>query len=174
MRTNARFVSLTVAILAAVAAWPAVAQAGLADTTLVSLTGAFGPKGDGPAFQESVSADGRFIAFASSVTNFDPADSDGPEDVYVRDLGENTTTLVRRASGAAGAKGTHGSSGAAISADGRFVAFVSVATNLHPDDSDTGWDVFVRDLRQNTTKLVSRADGPAGAKGNADQTGSLA
>ena len=54
----------------------------------------------------------------------------------------------------------------AISADGRFVAFMSSATNLHADDSDTLLDVFVRDLQANTTTLVSRADGATGVKGN--------
>jgi WD40-like Beta Propeller Repeat len=50
--------------------------------------------------------------------------------------------------------------------DGRFVAFASFASNLHPDDPDAISDVFVRDLVTNTTTLVSRAAGAAGAKGN--------
>src|SRR3954451_18732694 len=134
MRTKARFVSLAVAILAAVAAWPGAADAARNDTTLVSISGVFGPKSDGPSFTESVSADGRFIAFASSATNFDPADPDGTEDVYVRDLEENTTTLVSRASGPAAAKANHATSRTAISADGRFVEFATGATNLPPED----------------------------------------
>jgi Tol biopolymer transport system component len=168
MRTYARLIPLAATILAVIAAWPAAAQAALGDTTLVSTSGVFGPKADLPSFHESVSADGRFIAFASTATNLDPADSDPTEDVYVRDLEANTTTLVSRASGPAGSKANHAASASAISADGRFVAFVSTATNLHPDDSDTTFDVFVRDLHQNTTKLVSRASGAAGAKADAD------
>src|SRR5205823_6032296 len=96
----------------------------------------------------------------------DPADTDGGFDVFVRDRQTNITTLVSRATGAAGAKGNGVSFDPSISADGRFVAFVSAASNLDPADTDTGVDVFVRDLLANTTTLVSRATGAAGAKGN--------
>ena len=60
-----------------------------------------------------------------------------------------------------GAKGNDDSFASAISADGRFVAFDSAATNLHPDDAGArpSFDVFVRDLQANTTTLVSRATG---------------
>jgi RTX calcium-binding nonapeptide repeat (4 copies) len=66
--------------------------------------------------------------------------------VFVRDLQANTTTLVSRAAGAGGAKGDHFSFRPAISADGRFVAFDSLALNLHPDDGDRIEDVFRRDV----------------------------
>lgn len=55
---------------------------------------------------------------------------------------------------------------AQLSGDGRFVAFVSAASNVHPDDSDGIPDVFVRDPQTGTTTLVSRANGPAGVKAN--------
>ena len=76
--------------------------------------------------------------------------------------------LASRASGAVGAKGNDDSFTSAISADGRFVAFDSAATNLHPDDAGArpSFDVFVRDLQANTTTLVSRATGATGVKGN--------
>jgi Ca2+-binding RTX toxin-like protein len=74
--------------------------------------------------------------------------------------------LVSRATGATGAKGNSLSSRSAISADGRFVAFMSRASNLHPDDGDDAADVFVRDLQTNTTTLVSRAAGATGVKGD--------
>jgi hypothetical protein len=124
-----------------------------------------GPKGNGDSYADSVSADGRFVVFDSAATNLSPDDSDGFTDVYVRDLQTNTTTLVSRAGGVSGAKGNGNSGAPAISADGRFVAFTSDATNLSPDDGDTTSDVYVRDLQTNTTTLVSRASGVAGAKG---------
>ena len=75
------------------------------------------------------------------------------------------TTLVSRASGPAGASANAGSiAPPAVSADGRFVAFWSNATNLSPDDSDTLYDLYRRDLASDTTVLVSRASGKFGPK----------
>ena len=101
------------------------------------------------------------MAFASIASNLDPADADIRSDVFVRDLVGGTTTLVSRATGAAGTKGDGTSLPPDISADGRYVAFASTATNLDPADSDANGDVFVRDLQTGTTTLVSRATGSA-------------
>ena len=136
-------------------------------TTLVSrASGAAGAQGDRPSFIAAISADGRFVAFSSAASNLDPADGDTSGNVFVRDLQTNTTTLVSRASGVTGAVGNAGSGDVAISASGRFVAFSSAASNLDPADGDIDEDIFVRDLQANTTTLVSRATGPAGASGN--------
>lgn len=86
--------------------------------------------------------------------------------MYVRDLKTNTTTLVRRAGGRNGAKANGDSTGNPISRDGRLVAFTSAATNLDPNDTDSNLDVYVRDLKTNTTTLVSRTSGRNGAKAN--------
>src|SRR5262249_28368105 len=75
--------------------------------------------------------------------------------------------LVSRATGATGAKANSFSFDSAISADGRFVAFNSDASTLDAGDGDAIRDVFARDVQANTTKLVSRAPGANGAKGNA-------
>jgi Tol biopolymer transport system component len=136
-------------------------------TTLVNrATGAAGDKGDDQGFNPAISADGRFVAFESDATNLHPDDGDSNYDVFVRDLEAHTTTLVNRATGAAGDKGDDEGFNPAISADGRFVAFESGASNLHPDDGDLNNDVFVRDLEAHTTTLVSRATGATGANGN--------
>jgi Tol biopolymer transport system component len=82
------------------------------------------------------------------------------------------TSLMSRAGGQAGAKGDRGSAVASISGDGRFVAFMSSASNLHPDDGDSETDVFVRDRFTNATILISRAGGVAGEKGDATGWGS--
>ena len=146
----------------------ATAAAAPQDLELVSrATGMNGPKGDGFSIVPSVSADGRYVAFSSRAANLHPDDTDATVDVFVRDLQTDTTTLVSRADGADGADGNDTSNNPAISDDGRRVAFYSQATNLHPDDSDALPDVFVRDLETNTTTLVSRAAGAAGAKANA-------
>ncbi|MGD9697268.1 MAG: calcium-binding protein [Thermoleophilia bacterium] len=136
-------------------------------TVLVSRAdGAAGAVGDGSSFSAAVSADGRHVAFASQAENLSGDDAPGVQDVYVRDLVAGTTELVSRATGAAGAGGDADSSLPAISADGRFVAFESDATNLSTEDVDGARDVFVRDLAAGTTTLVSRADGPSGAPGD--------
>lgn len=144
------------------------------DAMLVSrATGTTGVKGDGPSFLGSVSHDGRFVAFWSDATNLDPDDADAMHDIYVRDLETGATSLVSRATGPAGAKGNGFSSNPAISADGLRVAFSSTATNLDPGDTDTSFDVYVRDLQVQTTTLASRADGPLGAKGTSSGAASI-
>jgi Tol biopolymer transport system component len=129
-------------------------------------TGVAGAASDGANEDASVNSFGDLVAFESTGTNMHPDDTDAAKDVYVRDTVFDTTTLVSRASGVSGAKGNGASVNPAISADGRFVAFQSNATNLHPDDTDTSQDVFVRDLQTNTTTLVSRASGPTGEGGD--------
>src|SRR5215203_5977887 len=74
-------------------------------------------------------------------------------------------TLVSRVSGANGAGADSGSELAAVSADGRYVAFTSSAGNLSGEDVDPVSDVFVRDLQTSVLTLVSRATGAAGPGG---------
>ena len=137
-------------------------------TTLVDrATGAPGAKANTGSRNPELSADGRYVAFDSLATNLSPDDPDTTQDVYVRDLQTNTTTLVSRATGATGAKGNGASTIPSISADGRYVSFNSQATNLSPDDTDAASDVYVRDVQASTTTLASRASGAAGVKGNA-------
>ena len=80
----------------------------------------------------------------------------------MRDLATNTTLLVSRASGLEGAGANARAEEPAISADGRYVAFDSRATNLDPANGDAGLAIFERDVVSGTTALVSRADGAAG------------
>jgi Tol biopolymer transport system component len=135
-------------------------------TTLVSrATGAQGANGGCCALTLDISADGRYVAFDAGAASLDPADIDQSNDVYVRDLETNTTALVTRATGALGAKGNGASDNPSISADGRYVAFRSRASNLSADDPDVTSDVYVRDMQTDTTTLVSRATGAAGVKG---------
>jgi uncharacterized repeat protein (TIGR01451 family) len=109
----------------------------------------------------AISADGRYVAFESDATNLGP-DANATTDVFVRDLLTETTTLASVATGAVpGAGGTFSdslSTAPAISADGRYVAFESYATNLGPDANGLS-DVFVRDRQTNTTTLASVPNG---------------
>lgn len=80
------------------------------------------------------------------------------------------TTLVSRSTGATGAAATGHSSSPAVSADGRFVAFVSSAGNLSDQDDDALAEVYLRDRMTGTTVLVSRADGANGAAADGDSS----
>ena len=121
-------------------------------TTPVSVDSA-GNQGNGISEFPSLSADGRFVAFASNASNLVPGDTNNSRDTFVRDLLTNTTTRVSVDS--AGIQGNDSSNLPSISADGRFVAFVSGATNLVPGDTNNRGDIFVRDLLTNTTTCVS-------------------
>jgi extracellular elastinolytic metalloproteinase len=101
----------------------------------------------------AISADGRFVAFSSDSPDLVPADTNGIADVFVRDREAGTTERV--SVGIAGKQGNRASRLPAISADGRFVAFESAASNLVPGDDNGVVDVFVRDREAGTTERVS-------------------
>ncbi len=99
----------------------------------------------------SISADGRFVAFDSAASNLVANDTNNVTDVFVRDRQTGTTERVSVSS-----DGTQANDGtsitsyfaleeSSISADGRFVAFRSLASNLAANDSEDTWDIFVRD-----------------------------
>ena len=94
----------------------------------------------------ALSADGRYVAFVSLASNLVAGDTNGQSDVFVRDLAMGQTVRVSFASDGAQANGW--SRSPTISADGRYVAFTSTASNLVPGDTNTVEDVFVRDLAQ--------------------------
>jgi Tol biopolymer transport system component len=111
----------------------------------------------------SVSGQGSFVAFVSEADNLVPNDTNGWRDVFVRDLLADSTLLVS-ADMFGGAPGNGMSTEPVISADGRYVAFTSTATNLAAGDTNGASDVFVRDLLYETTQLVSV--NPNGFSGN--------
>lgn len=101
----------------------------------------------------AISANGRYIAFASYSGNLVDDDSNGAADVFVRDVQGGSTTRVSLSS--SGGQANAASSKPAISDDGRFVAFESYASNLVDDDNDKV-DVFLHDRQTHATILVSR------------------
>lgn len=115
----------------------------------------------------SITPDGRYVAFYSGATNLVAGDTNVLDDVFVRDRIGGTTTRVSITDGEAQAVGGHSSS-PSISADGRYVAFYSDATNLVAGDTNGATDVFVRDRTAGTTTRVSVATGGAQASGYSD------
>lgn len=106
----------------------------------------------------SLSADGRYVAFAGAAPNLVANDTNGVEDVFVHDMSTGETIRVSVSSTGAEANGP--SEQAVISGDGRFVAFHSEATNLVADDTNSRDDIFLHDRQTGETTRVSvAADG---------------
>lgn len=132
------------------------------ETTRVSVA-SDGTQGNGDSTgQPSISDDGRYVAFGSGSNNLVINDTNGQWDIFVHDRQTNETTLVSMASdGTQGNNSSHGDP--SISDDGRFVAFLSFASNLVSDDTNGNYDVFVHDRQTGKTTRVSEAsDGTPG------------
>ena len=144
-------------------------------TEQVSM-GASGQPGTGDGSYPSISADGRHVAFVSGSPDHAGAPQCGPLEscpaqVYVRDRVARTTVHVSR--GIDGRFGNRSSYYPGVSADGTVVTFSSTANNLVPGDANGGMDVFARDLRANSTELISVTDeGRPGNMGGAASNGS--
>ena len=133
-------------------------------TTRISVSPT-GIQGDRDSTSQSISADGRWVAFLSGATNLVPGDVNGMADIFLRDMYTDTTTLISLSS--TGIQTNSTSNAPAISADGRYVAFASLASNLSEADKNTHWDIFLRDTHTGTTTMVSvRSDGTQGAVSN--------
>jgi uncharacterized repeat protein (TIGR01451 family) len=114
-----------------------------------------GAQANGESHNPSISADGRHVAFTSFASNLVPGDTNGGYDVFVHDRETGETTRVSVASD--GTEANYGSHYPSISADGRYVAFDSDASNLVPGDTNWHTDVFVHDRETGETTRVSVA-----------------
>ena len=126
----------------------------LADGATELVNVAFdGGLADGPSGAAAVSADGGVVAFESDATNLVSHDTNAARDVFVRDRAAGTTTRVSVVTGGGQLDGA--SYSPAISADGRFVAFASAASNAVSGDTNGIADVFVHDRLTGETVRVS-------------------
>jgi cold shock CspA family protein len=122
-----------------------------------------GTQADEGSYSPAISGNGRFVAFSSYASNLVAGDSNGSWDVFVHD---RKTKETRRVSvGSDGAQADAYSDYPAISGNGRFVAFISLATNLVAGDSNGAWDVFVHDRETKETRRVSVGSDGAQADG---------
>jgi len=138
-------------------------------TTRVSVADETDAEGNGNATgSTAVTPDGRYVVFASAATNLVDGDTNGKGDVFIRDLTLGTTERVSVSS--TEQQGNDDSGGdtwmLAVSSDGRYVAFASLASNLVPGDTNESWDVFVRDRTAGTTSRASVSSD--GVEGNGD------
>jgi Tol biopolymer transport system component len=115
------------------------------ETTRVSVA-SDGTQGDGNSVSPSLSYDGQFVAFQSFATNLVLGDTNNAPDIFLHDRqnGETTRVSVTRD----GLQGNNSSYRTSISAEGRYVAFASDASNLVPEDANGVRDIFVHDRGQ--------------------------
>ena len=137
-------------------------QTGSGQFELISATPAGAPAGGQAYFDQlpydrgpqKISADNRYVVFASPSGQIVAGDTNGRQDIFLRDRATRITMLVSRAFD--GSPANAESVMPRISANGRYVVFVSNATNLVPMADTNGFaDVFVRDLQTGVTSLVS-------------------
>jgi hypothetical protein len=129
-----------------------VARAAVGDITRASVDSS-GVQANAMTYSGQISADGRFVSFDSDASNLVPEDTNGNTDVFLRNLQSGTT--VRVSLDASGFQANNGSGGSSISADGRFVAFESDASNLTSGDTNNLTDIFVKDMQTGIVTRVS-------------------
>jgi Tol biopolymer transport system component len=122
-------------------------------TTLVSVNTAGNGGGDGNSLPAGLSTNNRYVLFESAAGNLVANDTNSVGDVFVRDLVGGVTERVSVSTN--GGCGNRESRSPVMTPDGRYVAFVSEATNLVAGDTNGIADVFVRDRQAGTTTLVS-------------------
>lgn len=109
-----------------------------------------GTQANGDSGSPALSADGRYVVFTSFGSNLIPGDTNNVPDVFIRDRLNQTTGRVSVPNppdqATLGAEADAASFAPAISADGRFVAYTSAATNLLPEDMNAAQDIFVTEL----------------------------
>lgn len=147
------FVILLVAIFLFPASMDSV-RAAPGDIVRVSVA-SNGAQGNGFSYSGQISANGRVVVFDSDANNLVPDDTNGHTDVFLRNLTLGTT--VRVSVNANGEQGNSGSGGPSVSADGRFVAFESDASNLVDGDTNGFTDIFVKDIQTGGITRVSVA-----------------
>ena len=130
----------------------------------VSVHGDGAQPSSGASHFPSINGEGDLVAFVSAA-RLVPEDTNNVLDVYLRDVRRGRTSLVSR--GAAGTPADAASFSPALSADGRYVAFVSMATNLGATDRNDDSDIYIHDVAMGATTLVS-----ATARGEAANSGS--
>lgn len=112
-----------------------------------------GSQGNDSSTHPDISGDGRFVAFQSEASDLVPGDTNGTSDVFVHDRRSGQTRRVSVRSN--GSQGNGQSTDPAISGDGRYVAFVSRASDLVKGDTNSVDDVFVHDRLSGRTRRVS-------------------
>ncbi len=130
-----------------------IATAAPGDTTRVSVSSS-GAQGNDMSRWPEISSDGNYVVFESYASNLVSGDTNGEPDIFVRNRQTGVTERVSVADDESQAN-SWSESDLAISRDGRYVAFASIASNLVSGDTNGIMDVFVRDRLLGQTRRVS-------------------
>jgi Tol biopolymer transport system component len=103
-----------------------------------------GSPANGNSYRPAVSHDGRYIAFESDANNLLSSDTNNVRDIFVRDM--QTGLLLLASTSTSANQGNAAAENPSLSADGRFVAYDSTASNLVANDTNQTWDIFVKDM----------------------------
>ncbi len=128
-----------------------------------------GQEGNGKSWAPAISSTGRYVAFSSFASNLVSGDTNNGSDIFVID--RDTGVLQRVSVSSSETQTAGGSHDPAISDNGRYIAFYSVADDLVPGDTNGKHDVFVRDTVAGDTWRVSISTG--GAQGNDNSWGNV-
>ncbi|HEX9697102.1 MAG TPA: hypothetical protein VGB64_12425 [Actinomycetota bacterium] len=123
--------------------------------------GPHGHPADGVSGNPTVSGDGNYVVFYSRASNLVHADTNGVSDTFVYDVRSDIVERVSISTTGAQANGPSHPAWfhASISTDGRFVAYISSASNLVLGDDPGTWDAFIYDRHTQTTRRISERDG---------------
>ncbi|OGN93953.1 MAG: hypothetical protein A2Y88_08460, partial [Chloroflexi bacterium RBG_13_48_10] len=116
-------------------------------------TSSTGEEGNLSSYWPFISADGRYVTFTSDANDLVATDSNSYGDVFLHDLKTGKTDLISVATD--GKSGNDLSFWSSVSSDGRYVVFMSQASNLVASDLNATWDIFLRDMTTGETKIIS-------------------
>lgn len=131
-------------------------------------TNSAGAEANGGSSEASLSMNGRHVVFYSIASNLVSGDTNGVGDLFVKDLLTGQTT--RASTSSAGEQANASCLDATISADGQFVLFTSSASNLVSGDTNGFGDVFLKDLQNGNTMLLSRSAAGGATDGSSGNT----
>ncbi len=152
------FMTFILACTGLLSPW-AFCSAAPGDTVRCSVSSA-GEGGNDESIHASVTSDGRYVVFASRADNLAAGDSNESMDVFLKDM--STGGIIRCSTSSSGAESNGDSRRPAISADGRYVVFESIADNLVSNDTNLKRDIFRKDI--NTGELVRCSTSSSGAE----------
>lgn len=134
--------------------------------TLGSVNQSGNASGNGPSVALDFTTNGQWLLFQSDASDLVANDTNNATDLFLRNLASGQTTLVSPKSGGV-ASGSDSFNNAALSQDGRFLVFESAARGLSANDTNSFFDVYVRDLMTGSNSLVSMSlDGLGAGNGN--------
>ena len=111
---------------------------------------------DSGSYDPIISSDGNYIVFSSSANNLVADDTNGVQDIFLRNIALGTTTRISVSSDEV--EGDAGSDEPFMSSDGNYIVFSSEASNFVADDTNALYDVFLRDIALGTTTRISVSD----------------